>query len=58
MGWMEKYVEKKVYIILKDNRRYTGKIISIDNSKITIIDKFSKLVTFDESEINLIEEEL
>ena len=61
-GW--KYWDgKRVYIILKNNRRYTGKVIEIDTTSavplvwITITDKFDKRVTFVHSEIETIQEE-
>ena len=62
VGW-KKYLEKKVYLILKDGRKYTGKVVEIDDTSaiplvwITIIDKFDKSVTFVHSEIKLIKEE-
>jgi len=60
-GW--NYWEgKKVYIILKNKRQYTGKVISVDTSNkilvfISIIDKFENRITFAHSEIELIQEE-
>jgi len=60
-GW--KYWEgKKVFIILKNKRQYTGKIIEVDNSNktttfISIIDKYNNRITFANSEIELIQEE-
>ncbi len=60
-GW--KYYEGlKVFIILKNKRQYTGKVIEVDESSLplvflTIIDKFGSRVRFVHSEIDLIEEE-
>ena len=60
-GWMD-YKGKKVFIILKNKRQYSGKIIDVNTKSsplvfITIIDKFNKRITFAHSEIELIEEE-
>jgi len=60
-GW--KYYEGlKVFIILKNKRQYSGKVVEIDDSShplvfLTIIDKFGNRVRFVHSEIELIEEE-
>jgi len=59
-GW--KYWEgRKVYIILKNNRRYSGTVIKIESSGIlswiTILDKFQKRIGFSVEEIELIQEE-
>jgi len=60
-GW--KYYEgKKVFLILKNKRQYSGEVILIDDSSnpliwITIKDKFGNRITFVHSEIELIEEE-
>jgi len=60
-GW--KYYEgKKVFVILKNKRTYTGKVISIDISNppliwITLIDKFDNRIIFANSEIDVMEEE-
>ena len=61
-GW--KYYEgKKVFIILKNKRHYSGKVIEVDINSgkplvwITIIDKFDKRITFVQSEIDLLQEE-
>ena len=60
-GW--KYWEgKTVYIILKNNRKYSGKVIEIDDQTLPIIwmvliDKFDKRITFCVEEIEVIQEE-
>lgn len=60
-GW--KYWDgKKVYIILKNKRIYSGKIIEVNESSnnlifLTIIDKFNCRITVCNSEIYLIQEE-
>ncbi len=61
-GW--KYWDgKKVFIILKNKRHYSGTIIDVDLSAkpivfISIIDKFGKRVTFAQSEIDVMQEEV
>ena len=62
MDSLRDFIEKKVYVILKSGRKYTGVVIGIDDSGpplifVTIIDKFDKKVTFAKSEIELIQEE-
>jgi len=60
-GW--KYWEgKKVFIILKNKRQYTGSVIEINEKEngliwISILDKFSNRITFLDSEIEVIQEE-
>ena len=60
-GW-KIWEGKHVYIILRNNRRYTGKIVDVDISEdtliwITLIDKFGERVTIVHSEIIEIKEE-
>jgi len=60
-GW-KRYLSKKVFIILKSKRQYSGKVIEVDDSNnplifITIIDKFNNKITFAHSEIDLMQEE-
>lgn len=59
-GW--KYWEnKEVFIILKNKRKYTGKVIEVEKNGIlhwiTIIDKFNNRIGFSVEEIELIQEE-
>jgi len=60
-GW--KYWEgKKVFIILKNKRQYSGNIIDVsfsDNNLfwISLNDKFGNRITFNNSEIDVIQEE-
>jgi hypothetical protein len=60
-GW--KYYEgKKVFLILKNERQYSGYVLNVDDSNefliwLSIIDKFDKRITFCASEIELIQEE-
>ncbi len=60
-GW-KRYLNKKVFIILKNKRQYSGIVIEIDETSlplvfITIIDKFNNKITFAHSEIDLMQEE-
>ncbi len=49
---------KKIYVVLKSGRVYSGVMQSIDdNDMITITDKFDKLVMFAKSEISSLEVE-
>lgn len=59
-SWKE-YEGKKVFIQLKNQRKYKGRVVSVDD-KITcsifkIKDKYGKLVGFYDSEISVIQEE-
>lgn len=60
-GW--KYWEgKKVYIILKNGRKYQGVVTDIDNNSLPLIwlsikDKFQNRITFSIEEIEVIQEE-
>jgi len=61
VGW-NYYLDKRVWIILKNKKEYTGKVIDVDSSSdiltwITIIDKFNMRVTFCSSEIDVMKEE-
>jgi len=60
-GWSN-WKNKHVFIILKNNRTYSGEVIDVDCSSpplifITIIDKYFKRVTMVHSEIQTIQEE-
>jgi len=60
-GW-NKYLNKKVYVVLINDRKYSGKVINIDDTSyplvwISLTDREGKLVTFLTSEIKLIQEE-
>ena len=59
-GW-NKWRGKKVYLILKNKRQYSGIIDEIILSSlitwITIKDKFGKYITFNVDEIELMQEE-
>ena len=48
---------KRVFLVLKSGRRYTGIVSSFDKDFIFIIDKFGDKVMCSTSEISSIEEE-
>lgn len=48
---------KKIYVILKTGRFYSGVVKSIDDNFITMIDKYGEIVMFSKSEISSLEEE-
>lgn len=59
-GW--KYWEnKKVFIILKNKRNYSGTILEVEKNNnlywITILDKFNNRIGFSSSEVEVIQEE-
>ena len=60
-GW-NKFIGKKVFIETKSSRRYSGKLLSIDDPKnlvqfINLEDKYGKPVCISIEEINLIQQE-
>lgn len=60
-GWKH-WEGKKVFIILKNHRQYSGYVVIVDiNSPplifITIKDKFDNTITFVQSEIEVMQEE-
>ena len=62
VGW-NYYLDKRVWILLKNKKEYSGKVIDVDSNSsnilswITILDKFDKRVTFCTSEIDVMKEE-
>jgi len=56
-GRWNKWIGKKVYIILKNKRQYTGKIIDVSLGWVSLIDKYGKNVDFNEDEVEVIQEE-
>ena len=53
---------KKVFLILKNQRRYSGQVVEIDTSGLplvwmVLIDKFGKRIMFSVKEIETIQEE-
>lgn len=59
-GW-KYWMGKKVFIVLKSKRQYTGKVLEVEDGDIlswmTILDKFNNRIGFNTSEIDLIQEE-
>ena len=60
-GWSY-YVKKKVYIVLKNKRVYSGIIDAVEIVGngivwITLIDKFGMRITISTGEVDLVEEE-
>jgi ribosome maturation factor RimP len=60
-GW-KNWEGKKVFIVLKSSRQYSGKIVKIEEHPndffwITIKDKFNNLVAFSNLLVELIQEE-
>lgn len=62
-GWFY-YQGKKVFVILKNKRQYTGIVLEVEpDSKtnnlyfITLLDKFNKRISFLNIEVELIQEE-
>lgn len=61
MDGLKEYEGKNVYVKLKDGRKYSGKVLRVENkgtySVIFIMDKFGFNVSFPDSSISLIEEQ-
>ena len=60
-GW-ENYKGKRVFVSLKNGRKYVGEVIEVERHNhtsifITILDKKGKRVSFVKSEIKIIQEE-
>lgn len=60
-GW-KYWLEKKVFIILKNKRQYSGRVLEIDDKSppliwLILLDKFGNRVQFLVDEIETIEEE-
>lgn len=60
-GW-NKYLKKKVYVVLISDRKYAGQVVNIDSINspmiyMSLVDKDGKLITFPTSQIKLIQEE-
>ena len=60
-GW-KRFEGKKIFIILKNQRRYSGTVLEVeqnnDNTLIIIKDKFGAIVSFHSNDIELIQEEV
>lgn len=57
MIW-EEWVGKRIYIVLKSGRIYTGQIISYADEWFHILDKFGKNISLQTSQIEVIQEDL
>jgi len=57
MERMKEYEGKNVFVKLKDRRKYSGKVTCVENSIISLRDKFGFHVSFSDSEIAFIEEQ-
>jgi len=59
-GW-KRFEGKKIYVILKNKRTYSGMVLEIESSGeecfIIIKDKFGAVVSFNSNEIDVMEEE-
>lgn len=61
-GW-KYWKNKKVFIILKNKRTYSGIVLDVEPSKdnkfyfITLVDKFNKRISFINSEMEIMQEE-
>lgn len=51
------FIGKKVYVILKNHRVYTGIIKSIDKGMVFLIDRYECSILFNISEISSMQEE-
>lgn len=56
-GVTERLIKKKVYVILKSSHTYTGTLIEVNGSFITIEDKFGKIVSLNNDSIAVIKED-
>lgn len=61
MDGIKEYEGKNVYVKLKDGRKYSGKVLNVENKGtyliITLMDKFGFHVSFPDSSISFIEEQ-
>jgi small nuclear ribonucleoprotein (snRNP)-like protein len=56
MDWND-WIGKRVYLVLKNNRVYTGTVLSSDEGFLKIKDKFNKEVVINVSDITVIQDE-
>jgi hypothetical protein len=54
---LEQFEDKQVFVILKNKRKYSGKIIEVIDSGVSMIDKFGMHIWFSSEEIEVMEEE-
>lgn len=57
MDGLKELIGKKVYVVLRSERKYTGTIQTINDKIITLIDKYNEVVMFNISEISSLEVE-
>jgi len=61
MDRLKEYEGKNVYVKLKDGRKYSGKVLNVENKGtylvITLKDKYGFHVSFPDSSISFIEEQ-
>lgn len=53
---MKELIDKRVFLETNTGRRYTGKVLSIENGFIKLLDKFNAKVYVSIDELNFIEE--
>jgi len=51
------WIGKKIFVVLKTNRRYSGRVTKFENNMIHITDKFNVPVMFNLSEVSSMEVE-
>lgn len=53
----KEWINKRVFVMLENNRVYNGMVIKFEGRWITIIDKFDKLIMLNLSDIKILQEE-
>jgi len=53
---LDKYIDRKIKIILKNNFTYVGKVLSSGEDFVKIKDKYQKIVFISINEIKVVEE--
>ena len=62
LGWefvptyYKKYEDKRVFLVLKNNYKYNGKVIKVNENNLLILDKFNNNVNLAIDSIAIIEE--
>lgn len=57
MDGIKELIGKKIFVILKSGRNYTGVIRNVENDIVILTDKFGETVMFNISEISSLEEQ-
>jgi len=52
---IERMIGKRIYVVLKNNRRYTGDVQSVEGKLILINDKFGQEIYISTDEISFME---